>query len=926
MAEEVRPGGNAERVGVVSAPAVVSALATVGTMAGEIDYNRSVDPAQLNEDLERLWGAMAKAVGACGPCDELAAAATALRRGELAGGRGAFVERIAALSEGTLEEIARAFALWCNLMNTAEERARLTALHRRGDRPPDGLAAAIDAFIDAGASEGDIRAWLEGALVMPVITAHPTEARRRSTLEHLARIEDLLEDLERARRARTAEALDAEVIALHATEDARARRPTPLDEVENALDVFRRSLLDVTPRIYRTIEDRLRARLGIGWRVPPFLRWGTWVAGDRDGNPNVTAAVTRAALARQRNLVLARYLDDVAALGRSLSVSEVRARGSRGSIDELRGVLERDRERLPEIAARARPRTAREPWREKLWYVQARLRATVEHGDDAYIDADEYAEELKLLDRTLRGAGFAAIADQELRDAIRRVEVFGFHLASLDLRQHSGIHDRVVAELLGRGGRGGYLERDEAGRRALLDEVLAAPIAPIHDTGGLSPEAAEALATLEVAGRARRALGPRACERYVVSFTREVSDLLEVVFLARAAGLAPGELRPVPLLEQLEDLERAGSIAAALLAHPVLRLELGDAGLEVMIGYSDSGKQVGYVASTVALRRAQLALVAATAEARVTLTVFHGRGGALGRGGGPASDAILAQPAAAIRGRLRVTEQGETVTARYAEPEIAERDLELTLAAIVGAATCERRAAAEATAAEDEHLLDRAAAAARAAYLALTADEDRLARYTVAATPIEDVAHLPLGSRPASRRAGISLDSLRAIPWVFSWTQSRHGIPGWFGVGTAVEAIAAELGAEGARALLERSRFVRALIQNCELSLVRSDIDVAAEYARLADPDARALFGLIAEEHARTVHALRQLLGRPQPLASRPYLAASVERRNPTLDILSHLQIEALRRRRAGIGDAERLGRILFTTIHGIAAGLQTAG
>jgi phosphoenolpyruvate carboxylase len=866
---------------------------------------------------------MAQAVGPCSPCDELAAAAAALRRGELPGGRRALADRIGALGDGALEEIARAFALWCHLMNTAEERARLTALHRRGDHPPDGLAAAIDAFIDAGATEGELRAWFEHALVMPVITAHPSEARRRSTLEHLARIEALLEELDRVPRARTAAALDAEVLALHATEDARARRPTPLDEVENALDVFRRSLLDATPRVYRTIEDRLRARLGVTWRVPPFLRWGTWVGGDRDGNPNVTAAVTRAALARQRNLVLSRYLDDVAALGRSLSVSELRAHGP---LDELLAVLEHDRERLPEIAAHARPRTAHEPWREKLWYVQARLRATAQHGDDAYVDADEYAADLALLDRTLRAAGFAAIADHALRDAHRRAEVFGFHLASLDLRQHSGIHDRVVAELLARGGRAGYLDRDEAGRRALLAEVLAAPIAPIHDTAGLSADATEALATLVVAGRARRELGPRACERYVVSFTREVSDLLEVVFLARAAGLAPGELRPVPLLEQLEDLERAGTIAADILANPVLRLELGGAGLEVMVGYSDSGKQVGIVASQVALRRAQLALVGATAEAGVALTVFHGRGGSLGRGGGPARDAILAQPAAAIRGRLRVTEQGETVTARYAHPEIAERDLELALAAIVGAATAERLAAAPAEGdTDDEPLLDRAADASRAAYLALTADEDRLVRYTVAATPIEDVAHLPIGSRPASRKAGISLDSLRAIPWVFSWTQSRHGIPGWFGVGTALETIAAELGPDGTRALADRSRFVRALVQSCELSLVRSDIDVAAEYARLADPDARTLFDLIAAEHARTVRALRDIFGRTEPLSSRPYLAASIDRRNSTLDVLSHIQIEALRRRRAG-GDAAHLGRIVFTTIHGIAAGLQTAG
>lgn len=893
-----------------------------------------MEPDRLKRDLERLSAARSAAVGACAPCEELAAAATALRRGELPGHRDAFAARIAALSDDTLEDVARAFALWCNLMNTAEERARLDALRARGDDAPDGLAAAIDALLAAGPSEAEVRGWLDRALVMPVLTAHPTEARRRSTLDHLARIAALLDEQDGAPRARTALALTAEVHALHATEDARARRPTPLDEVENTLDVFRRSLLDVTPRIYRTIEHRLRARFGAAWRVPPFLRWGTWVAGDRDGNPNVTARVTRAAFGRQRELVLGRYLDDVAALGRSLSISARRA-SSAATLDELHAALERERERLPEVAARARPRTADEPWRELLWYAQARLRATAAHREDAYADADEYLADLEILDRSLRAAGFAAVADQDLADALRRVEVFGFHLASLDLRQHSGVHDRVVAELLARGGRGGYLERDEAGRRALLGEVLAAPIAPVRDLTGLSPEAGEVLATLEVAGRARRELGPRACERYIVSFTRQVSDLLEVVVLARAAGLAPGELRPVPLLEQLEDLERAGPIAADVLAHPVLRAELAGEGaarpeLEVMLGYSDSGKQVGYVASTFALRRAQLALAEVTREAGVDLTIFHGRGGALGRGGGPAGQAIRAQPPAAIRGRLRVTEQGETVTARYANPEIAERDLELTLAAIVTAAAAERASASGpdpgALTPADEAALSRAAAASRSAYLELTADEDRLVRYTVAATPIEDVAHLPLGSRPASRKAGISLDSLRAIPWVFSWTQSRHGIPGWFGVGTAIDALCAEVGEAEARALVERSRFVRALVQSCELSLVRSDLAVAAAYAQLADPDARALYATIAAEHARTVHALRVRLGRGAPLGDRPYLAASIERRDSTLDVLSHIQIEALRRRRAGAGDAAQLSRIVFTTIHGIAAGLQTAG
>lgn len=885
------------------------------------------DSQHLHDDIARLATALAAAVTTLGGShthqlyERLGVAAQRLRAGTLAGGRAAFGAQIAELGAHDLEALARAVALQCHLMNIAEERARLRALRARGEHPADGLAAAVDLLIDRGATAADLRALFDRALVMPVLTAHPTEARRRSTLDHLMRIEQLLGELDATGRSRVAAALDADVLAFHATEDARARRPTPLDEVENSLEVFRRSLLEVTPRIYRTIEDRLAARFGEPWRLPAFLRWGTWVGGDRDGNPSVTAAVTRATFARHRATVLTRYLDDVVVLGRSLSLSELRASRRDEPLAELEAALDHDRERMAEVAARARPRTVHEPWREKLWYVQARLRATLEHRDEGYVTAAEYRDELAVVDRTLRAAGFAAVADQDLRDAIRRVEVFGFHLASLDVRQHSGVHDRVVAELLARGGRTGYLERDEAGRRAWLCEVLAAPLAPERERSALSRDAQEVLATLEVVGRARRELGPAACERYVTSFTRDASDLLEVAFLARAAGLAPGELRPVPLLEQLEDLARAGDIARDALALPALRTELGGE-LEVMIGYSDSGKQVGHVAASIALRQAQRALVDVTRDAGIVLTLFHGRGGALGRGGGTESDAIRSQPADAVRGRLRVTEQGETVTARYAHPEIAERDLELTLAAVLAATAAEH----EADPVDTEPAIPRAAEVARARYLELTADEDRLVRYTVAATPIEDVAHLPIGSRPASRQPGIALDSLRAIPWVFSWTQSRHGIPGWFGVGTALEALAAELGPDAVRALVEHSRFLRALVTNCELSLVRSDIDVAGQYAALADRDAQQIYTLIAAEHARTVAALHHTLGRTTLLAGRPYLAASVARRNAYLDILSHVQIEALRRRRASTGDADQLSRIVYTTIGGIAAGLQTAG
>jgi len=395
-----------------------------------------------------------------------------------------------------------------------------------------------------------------------------------------------------------------------------------------------------------------------------------------------------------------------------------------------------------------------------------------------------------------------------------------------------------------------------------------------------------------------------------------------VLLLARAAGLAPDEIRPVPLLEQLEDLDRAEPIADGMLALPPLRAALAGE-LEVMVGYSDSGKQAGYVASQVALHRAQEALARVADRQNVVLTVFHGRGGAVGRGGGPASRAIRAQPPGALRGRLRVTEQGETIAARYARSEIAERDLEQ----MVGAVLLGSLDRAARPAGLDARLA-RAAAAARAAYDRLVGDRERIVAYAVAATPIEIVSELPIASRPASRRAGLSFDDLRAIPWVFSWNQSRHGLPGWYGLGSALDALVDESGLDAARALYREAPFFRALVDNAQLALARADIEVARRYARLADDGERGpVFRAIVEEHARTVARLLDVTGERALLAAWPTIARTVARRNPYVDVLSHAQIELLRRYRAAEGAGrERIREILFVTVNGIAAGLQTAG
>lgn len=928
-----------------------------------LDPSLDADIALLSETLDDVAHEL---VGERGEhlIRDIREAALALRAGQLEGGRDAFAARIAALEVDDLALVARMFTLWFHLVNGAEEQHRLRVLRARDttDSAPDGsLADGVHKLCTAGIDADEMRALVSRLFVMPVLTAHPTEARRRTVLEHLSVIAHALDYLDRCElgareRAHVLDGLRNAVTALFATEESRAAKPTPRDEIATGLDVFATTLLSVTPVVYLAIEDALAASYpGESFDVPPFLRWGTWIGGDRDGNPFVTAEITRYVLERQRQLVLRRYRSDVEELMRELSVSSLRMgrRSSAGDTAgtgagshhdsqapaELAAALAGDRESLPEVAARARRYTVHEPWREKLWYVRARLEATIERGDAAYTTVERYLADLRLLRRTLEAAGFARLAGAHLRDAIRRAEVFGFHLATLDLRQHSGVHERVVAEILrvtGVTGEHDYLDMSEAERTGLLADILErADFQVPRVLAALSAEAQELLSTLDMVGRARREQGPAVCERYIVSFTSTPSDLLEVLFLIRAARLSPGELRPVPLLEQLEDLDHAAEIAEAMLDIRPIRAALGGE-LEVMIGYSDAGKQIGYFAAAVALRRAQLALADVAERRDVVLTIFHGRGGTIGRGGGPAHRAIRAQPSRALRGRLRVTEQGETVTSRYGRPEIAARDLEQMVSAVLLATLEERTPIHPAELRSRDQIFSEAAEGAKTTYSELLADPDRLARYALAATPIRQVTKLPIGSRPASRRPGLSFEDLRAIPWVFSWNQSRHGLPGWFGLGSALGLVIERYGLERARELYRDSPFFRATINNAQLALARADIDVARHYSSLADEDAQQIFALIAAEHERTVSRVLDVVDRQQLLGNAPHLVATIRRRNPYVDILSHAQIELLRRlagyEAAGAGagatkaELERILAILFITINGIAAGLQTAG
>ena len=763
-----------------------------------------------------------------------------LRKGQLDGGRERLSQQVSDLSLDDLSQVARAFTQWFHLVNAAEEHHRVRMLRRHDPARPanDSLAKAVATMKSSGMGAEQVLAQLQRLFLMPVLTAHPTEARRRTLRDHISEVKRVVDGLEHAASGAVAtellEQLELTVLSLCGTEDSRATKPSPRDEIEAGLDVFQRTLFEATPLLYRELErvmakcfperdwQGLAPRDPDSWVIPSFLRWGTWIGGDRDGNPFVTAHVTRTMLERNRALILERYIEDVDTLGRTLSLSARRAPKPEG-LKELTESLERDRERFPEVSARVRRFTVYEPWREKLWYMAARLKATKARSDEAYVDVAGYKRDLLLLERALVTSGYSALAVGPIRDARRRADVFGFHLASLDIRQHSGVHERVVSELLKQAGEKlgcpDYAALDEAQRVSLLHDLLSRPDSLVPASrSALSSDAQDLLATLDMVGRARREQGPRSAERYIVSFTSTLSDLLEVLYLQRAGGLSPGELRPVPLLEQLEDLEQAAPLARQMLGSAPVRAAIG-AELEVMLGYSDSCKQVGYVASQVALRFAQHALADVADETPgLILTIFHGRGGAIGRGGGPSHRAILAQPERALRGRLRVTEQGETITARYGRLEIARRDLEQVLSAVLLSGLAEQKPLAKQDLCQRDEVFERASKSALHAYQELLKDPELLARYAQAATPIGEVTALPIGSRPSARKKGISLADLRAIPWVFSWNQSRHGLPGWYGLGTALETLTAELGIDRVRELFKVSPFFRALINNAELA------------------------------------------------------------------------------------------------------------
>jgi len=844
--------------------------------------------------------------------------------------------------------VARAFAAWFHLVNLAEDQAQARSLidarhtsAAQGHPHGETLLAALTTLRDAGTPADDVARLLHDLRVRLVLTAHPTETRRRSVLAKLVRTADLLRRLDTAPlspedRADLTRQLSEEVTALWLTDETRDRAPTVVDEVRNSIFWFDASIFWVVPRIMR----ELRAAVAATYPelTPTFerpLTFGSWVGGDRDGNPNVTATVTAAALDEHQRMALQLLRRSIEGMHAHLSVGI-----SRGVSPELAA-------RADDLAALLGDgdgpewRYADQPYRRFLALVHRRLGRTAATlarpwaerttPDDAYAGADELLDDLRMLQRSLRDAGAGELADGRLADLVVQAEVFGFHLATLDVRMHARTLRASVAELLARYGDlpGGDRDTPEDLHALLVRELdEPRPLTPARLDHG--PTTADTIALFRTVRTAQERLGPRAVDTCIVSGTEHVADVLAPLVLARDAGCAGG-LDVVPLLESATALRNAAALLDELLSIPAYRAHVTARGdhQTVMVGYSDSNKDSGYLAANWQLQQAQTDLVRVADAHGVRLTIFHGRGGSVGRGGGPANAAIRAQPPETIRGRFSMTEQGEVIASRYRDPMLAHRHLELTLHAVL--VNSGQRGSGDDTGRLAE-VMDALAATSRATYRERVADAPMLRDYLETATPVEAMGRLNIASRPARRREGGGIEDLRAIPWVFAWTQSRANLPGWFGIGSALEAWAGEDDARWAelRDLTARHPLLEATLANAEMVLAKTDLRIHADYARLADAPVRdGLLPAIVEEHDRTLRALVRLRGGEALLDHDPELRDVLALREPYLYPLHVTQVALLERLAPDADDephAELLEDAFLVATNGIAAGLRNTG
>jgi phosphoenolpyruvate carboxylase len=871
--------------------------------------------------------------------------ALAFRRDGDVDARAALESLLEQLDHNTAISVVRAFSFFSQLANIAEDlhhnrrrRAHLMA----GSSLQEGSFELALARVQAVAITPEtLQDFLSRALISPVLTAHPTEVHRKSILDRQLETAELLE-----RRDRVAltpeelqdndESLRRTILTLWQTRITRSARLSVYDEIENGLAYYHYTFLRELPKLYAFIEDVLEEQFG-GLHVDPLLKVGNWIGGDRDGNPNVTAEVTRHAVQRQSEIAIDFFLSEVHTLGSELSQARRLTKVSSG---------------LEELASRSPDKSAHredEPYRRALTGIYARLAATArgfghEHAARAalgeaapYASCAEFIADLDVITESLKTHRARRIARGRLRHLRRAAEVFGFHLCPLDLRQHAGVHAQVVAELFEHGAnRSGYASLTEEERRAwLLGEIaLPRPLRSPHlEYSALTQSE---LGVFDTASELQQRYGADALPNYIISGTDAASDLLEVALLAKEAGmLHPGEtprmtINIIPLFETINDLRGCARIMEELFWLPTYRALLASRGdtQEVMLGYSDSNKDGGFLTSNWELYKAEVELVKLAERHGIQLRLFHGRGGTVGRGGGPSYQAILAQPRGAVNGQIRITEQGEVIWAKYANPEIGRRNLEALIAATLEATLLGRDVEEERAAYHEA--MEQLSAIAYRAYRGLVYETPDFIEFFREATPITEIADLNIGSRPTARKPSGRIQDLRAIPWVFSWSLARIMLPGWYGFGTAVETYLETHGDVGLARLQEmhsRWPFLQTLLSNMDMLLSKTDMGIASRYANLVrDTKVRErIFGAIHAEWQRSVRYLLAITGHKELLETNSSLARSFRNRSPYIDPLNHLQVTLLRRRRAGDTD-DTVKRAILLTINGIAAGLRNTG
>ncbi|MGP0088374.1 MAG: phosphoenolpyruvate carboxylase [Xanthobacteraceae bacterium] len=869
------------------------------------------------------------------------------RRDEDEAARSELEATLNSLSRERTIEVVRAFSYFSHLANIAEDQHNIRAARAHGESesgPREGtFACALARARAAGVSRSRMQNFFNSVLVSPVLTAHPTEVRRKSVLDREMELAQLLAERDRQQMtpeevAASDEALNRAVLTLWQTSMLRRDRPSVIDEVANGLSYYDHTFLRELPRVYAQLEDQLIA-FDPAWNnteLPSFLRIGSWIGGDRDGNPFVTADALRQTLSMQSKRVVDFYLDELHLLGAELSLD-----GRRVTIStQLQELIKHS----PDVS----PRRAAEPYRRAIVGIYARLVATARAFEQEVLprhtvaDAVPYSEptelrsDLDVIFRSLNANGSALLARGRLRSLRRAVEVFGFHLASVDLRQNSDVHERTVAELVDAAVPGvNYREMDEAARRAFLLEELRTARLLASPFASYSAETMSELEIVRTAAQGRARYGKHAVQNYVISKADNVSDVLEVALLLKEVGLlrpreAALDLNIVPLFETIEDLRNCGRVMDELLAIPEYMKLVESRGRvhEIMLGYSDSNKDGGFLTSGWELYKAEIALIAVLERHGVQLRLFHGRGGSVGRGGGPSYQAILAQPSGAVAAGIRITEQGEVIAGKYSNPEMGRGNLEILAAATFEAALVQP----EQVAPREEFLaaMEELSAHAFRAYQALVYETPGFERYFWESTVIGEIANLHIGSRPASRKKSTRIEDLRAIPWVFGWAQCRLMLPAWFGFGAAVKAWTQAHPVQGMALLQAMSRewpFFQTLLSNMDMVLAKSDIAISSRYMQLVeDANLReTIFARLRAEWQDSVAALLSILDQRTLLERNPLLARTIRNRFPYIDPLNHVQLELLRRYRAGDAD-ERVVQGIHLTINGIAAGLRNSG